>query len=348
MAADPRSSFFADSAGRRSGIPIALSRQGSRAADNKAHHPSTPPSGVLTKSKSALQGEMQKRGNSPLSYARVQAAGGPQGALGREPDYWTYTAPPMTSVANRVFPQSFKHEKDRDLPEPPSKEHFDAYNKSGNLDKLLGFDETEGPMHAGSGNIRQSMHASMGGPIEDDEEQQDVAGWQEPYEEEEEQEPDHEGIREAIWKKKVSRASTYNPICTRTARERCAYTTSDDWAIFALHSQYVRPLRDRDWVPGEPCIIRKGSFELPPGACRYSESSSGLPATAFESFVFPNPPRQFLMSSKGTLGGVGSGQPFVCYRAGRGKHADRRRPPQLTQQQLLDLERGQYTTSGTS
>ena len=51
------------------------------------------------------------------------------------------------------------------------------------------------------------------------------------------------------------------------AQERCAYTTSDDWAIFALHNQYVRPLRDREWVPGEPCIIRKDSFELPPGAC---------------------------------------------------------------------------------
>ncbi|KAL8273832.1 hypothetical protein Esti_002155 [Eimeria stiedai] len=344
MAADPRSSFFADSSGTRSGVAISLSRQSSRAADNvraKSSDLSTPP-GVsaspslrLSKSRSALSGEMQDRGSSRFSYAHLQAAGGPQGTLGREPDYWTYTAPPMTSAANRVFAQSLKHEESRDLSETPRNDHLDAYKKSGNIDRLLGTDEGAGrdrggPMQARSVNPSHSAHAYIGDPIEDEDEQQGPADWQEPHEEEEGQEPVYEGIGEAIWKKKASRASTYNPICMRTARERCAYTTSDDWAIFALHSQYVRPLRDRDWVPGEPCITRKG---------RYSESSSGLPATAFESFVFPNPPRQFLMSSKGTLGVVGSGQPFVCYRTGRGKQADRRRPPQLTQQQLLDLER---------
>lgn len=52
------------------------------------------------------------------------------------------------------------------------------------------------------------------------------------------------------------------------AQEQCAFSANNDWAIFARHNQYVRPLREHDWVPGEPCIVRKGSFELPPGACK--------------------------------------------------------------------------------
>lgn len=171
-------------------------------------------------------------------------------------------------------------------------------------------------------------------------------------------------------------------------QERCAYTTSDDWAIFALHNQYVRPLRDREWVPGEPCIIRKNCFELPPGACecdsvhkisrvrvedcggrywyfhisilasnksratakslresvcfgagRFSEVSCGIPATAFDSFVFPNPPRQFLISSsRRTSGNVDFAQPSFV-RSGRARGGARGGGSQLTQQQLLDLER---------
>ncbi|KAL8455165.1 hypothetical protein Emag_001002 [Eimeria magna] len=172
----------------------------------KASHPSTPPSGLsrspslrLSRSRPALHGETQDRGSSPLSYARVQAAGGAQGALGREPDYWAYTAPPMTSAANRVFAQSFKHEENKDIPEAPRNDHLDAYNKSGNLNKLLSIDEgvgrdREGPMQARSANLRDSVHAFMEGPTEGDEEQQDLAAWQEPYEEEEEQEPAATGL----------------------------------------------------------------------------------------------------------------------------------------------------------
>ncbi|KAL8436170.1 hypothetical protein ACSSS7_001900 [Eimeria intestinalis] len=235
-AADARSSFFLPSSGRRSGVPISLSRQSSRAAETvraKPSQPSSPPEGVmpsssgkLSNSRFALPGESQNRGSSPLSYARVQAAGGPQGALGREPDYWTYTAPPMTSVANRVFAHSFKEQEREELQGIPRKDHFDVFDKSGNIEKSLGTEERAGrdrvggPIQAGSANLRHSAPASMGGPVEDEEEQQGLADWQEPCEEEEEQEPVDEGIREAVWKKKASRASTYNPICTRTPRVR--------------------------------------------------------------------------------------------------------------------------------
>lgn len=53
-------------------------------------------------------------------------------------------------------------------------------------------------------------------------------------------------------------------------REQAAWTTSDDWAIFAIHGNYVRPVRDYGWYPGTPCRLRSFAsgrmFELPPGS----------------------------------------------------------------------------------
>lgn len=56
----------------------------------------------------------------------------------------------------------------------------------------------------------------------------------------------------------------------RNLREEAAMTTSDDWTIFAIHGNYLRPRRDYEWYPGEPCRLRSFAsgkmFELPPGS----------------------------------------------------------------------------------
>ncbi|PHJ16189.1 hypothetical protein CSUI_009998 [Cystoisospora suis] len=101
-----------------------------------------------------------------------------------------------------------------------------------------------------------------------------------------------------IWGTEWVHPSVNYPVRCRTSRERCAFTQTQDWPIFALHQQYVRPLRSTEWLPGEPCVRQRGSFELPPGAARYSSSALAIPETAWEPFVFPNPPRAFLLRNK--------------------------------------------------
>jgi len=63
------------------------------------------------------------------------------------------------------------------------------------------------------------------------------------------------------------------PEYRRIPREEAACRTTNDWSVFAIHKNHVRPLRDREWYPGEPCRMRSfGSgkmFELPPGSGKH-------------------------------------------------------------------------------
>ncbi|CDJ53469.1 hypothetical protein, conserved [Eimeria brunetti] len=277
-----------------------------------------------------------------FSFSRVQAAGGAQGSMGKEPDYWSYTTPPSQTAAHRAFSFGSKYDMQSEYLEPAFRSGSGKSGATGTVERMLGTgqspsDRKAGP--SGSSNLRQEETDQNEGEFEEHEHMQDNADWPEP-EEDRELGDCSGGITEAVWDKRIPQTSTRSPICSRMPRERCAYTTTDDWAIFALHNQYVRPLRDREWVPGEPCIIRKNSFELPPGAYRYSESTCGIPATAFERFVFPNPPRQFLMAARGrTSGNVDFAPPSSYFRMGTSRSGMRGRGSQLTQEQLLDLER---------
>ncbi|KFG64655.1 hypothetical protein TGRUB_245640 [Toxoplasma gondii RUB] len=141
-----------------------------------------------------------------------------------------------------------------------------------------------------------------------------------------------------VWNREWIHRRIHNPVLSRSNRERCAFTQSNDWLVFALHHQYVRPLRSTDWLPGEACISQRDSFQLPPGAAKYTSSSLAIPQTAWEPFIFPNPPRPFLLrnktfnssartwipSRKVKAGLVGGGTEHAC---------------NLTQHEWLDLER---------
>lgn len=87
-----------------------------------------------------------------------------------------------------------------------------------------------------------------------------------------------------------------------TPKEEAAMITSNDWVIFSIHGNYVRPRRDYEWYPGEPCRLKSFAsgkmFERPPGSVPYSTSGMGHSATSWDAFVFPNPPRMFLMSQQ--------------------------------------------------
>ncbi|CDI82778.1 hypothetical protein, conserved [Eimeria praecox] len=285
--------------------------------------------------------KQERRTGSTFSFSRVQAAGGAQGSLGREPDYWSYAAPSPTSAAHRGFPSCSKYDMQPEYLEPASQSGDIRQRMDGSIEEILGTNQSatnKRTVPPSSASLPQVVTSQNEGELEEQEEPQDGAYWQEA-EEAKDPEDCSEGAAEALWERRSPQTSAQYPISSRTPRERCAYTTSDDWAIFALHNQYVRPLRDREWVPGEPCIIRRNSFELPPGAYRYSESSCGIPATAFESFVFPNPPRQFLMAARGrTSGNVDFAQPSY-FRMGTSRSGARGRCSQLTREQLLDLER---------
>ncbi|KAL8425742.1 hypothetical protein Efla_003120 [Eimeria flavescens] len=347
----PSGNIAASSFMRSSGDLHMLSREGSQPVGggfSRGASRSVKPG----EDRAKLSAKLSDNSSGRLSYAQVRTAGGPQESLGSGTDHWT-SAGRSGQAVSRMFSIHRDELSDPTTQPQRSSSIAETARKTGGIGKLL--------REVGGGAAdRADREPAAAAPAQHDrravtaydedeqaygngaaEDMQEYADWQEVEEEEgEEEQRIHDGVSQAVWRMRESRVSTHHPVCTRTARERRAYTTSDDWAIFALHSQYVRPLRDRDWLPGEPCIIRKGSFELPPGAARYSESSSGLPATAFDSFVFPNPPRQFLLAAKGSVGGGDGGQPIGCFRAGRGRQAaDRRRNLQLTQGQLLDLER---------
>ncbi|CDJ34529.1 LOW QUALITY PROTEIN: uncharacterized protein EMH_0020780 [Eimeria mitis] len=288
-------------------------------------------------------GVPRERARLLVIHSRVQAAGGAQGSLGKEPDYWSYTPPSPPSAAHRAFSSCSKYDMQSEYLKAASLSGSGRAGMTGNVDRMLSTSHSSADKKAGppvSASVRQEeADLNDGREPEEEEQPQDDAEWQE-YEGGAEQRDCTDGLAEAVWDKRIPQTSTQYPICSRTPRERCAYTTSDDWAIFALHNQYVRPLRDREWVAGEPCIIRKNSFELPPGAYRYSESTCGIPATAFDRFVFPNPPRQFLMAARGrSSGNVDFAPPSSYFRMGTQRSGTRGRRPQLTQQQLLDLER---------
>ncbi|OXB71519.1 UNVERIFIED_CONTAM: hypothetical protein H355_005328 [Colinus virginianus] len=70
--------------------------------------------------------------------------------------------------------------------------------------------------------------------------------------------------RSGLGKSPVTRTPPVTP--PEQLAERCTFTQTYDWLIFALHGQYVRPLRSSDWVPGEACQHVHDGFELPPGA----------------------------------------------------------------------------------
>ncbi|OEH75903.1 uncharacterized protein LOC34621791 [Cyclospora cayetanensis] len=283
----------------------------------------------------------RQKGADGFSFSSVQAAGGAQKSLGSEVEYWSYS-PPTPSVAHRAFPSASRHDGPSSGSEKPVDGGVSRSWKTSRPERLhdvrssniLDRGKTDSP---GAAALRQALHSLNDENQEAYEQLEDSPEWQE-VDDAQESQGANDAIAGALWKKRIPRSAHY-PICCRTARERCAYTTSDDWAIFALHNQYVRPLRDREWLPGEPCIIRTDSFELPPGACKFSESTCGLSATAFNSFVFPNPPRQFLMSYRGAASTVPFAMPSGSMRTGRARGRSRAFISQLTQQQLLDLER---------
>lgn len=271
------------------------------------------------------------------SYSRLQPGNTFQSFAGNESDSWSHASRSLSSAVHRSFALE------------PKQTGISDYSRNTRQSSFAG-----GSKRAGSGEQHSSPSAFASAPLRTRQQSGDSRGvreaesgaasrlqelqeWQEP-EEEEHQQQEEADMAGALWRQRNSRTTEY-PISCRTGRERCAYTTSDDWAIFALHNQFVRPLRDREWLPGEPCIIRRGSFELPPGASRYSKSSCGLPATAFDSFVFPNPPRQFLMASGGNYNCGFSRLSSSCGRGGTTRQGGRLGTPQLTQEQLLDLER---------
>ncbi|XP_053991511.1 uncharacterized protein LOC128883317 isoform X2 [Hylaeus volcanicus] len=122
------------------------------------------------------------------------------------------------------------------------------------------------------------------------------------------------------------------PIRLNNARQvrLAAYTVSMDWPVFTLHNNHVKPSREHDFYHGEPCSLRSAEsrkgMELPPGAgsnlylmfqklveydgffhigsislryfnflvYRYN-CTNGHPATSWSPFLFPNPPRRFLL-----------------------------------------------------
>lgn len=82
--------------------------------------------------------------------------------------------------------------------------------------------------------------------------------------------------------------------------EDAAYRVSNDWAVFATHGTYVRPLRSWDFYHGEPCRLHSRAsgkgIEIPPGAVYRYNSAMGHSATSWDPFLFPNPPRTFLLN----------------------------------------------------
>ncbi|CDJ68310.1 hypothetical protein, conserved [Eimeria necatrix] len=349
-ATPPRSSL------QRTDSTPSLNHQASQALSTAASEKSRASrASISSKALTPAQQPVERTASTPLaenkaggafSFSRVQAAGGAQGSLGSETDYWFHAAPTTTSAAHRAFSLSSKYEAQSETSEALREEGRFTSGRMSNIERILGTTpvsaDKKGETSHGLEALRQAVDAlHEDRELEGQEQQQDLSEWQEPLEEKDSDGAISNGsaIATELWKRRDTQSSTYSPLCSRTLRERCAYTTSDDWAIFALHNQYVRPLRDREWVPGEPCIIRRNCFELPPGACRFSEVSCGIPATAFDSFVFPNPPRQFLISSsKRTSGNVEFAQPSSV-RSGRGRGGARGSGSQLTQEQLLDLER---------
>ncbi|XP_053991512.1 uncharacterized protein LOC128883317 isoform X3 [Hylaeus volcanicus] len=91
------------------------------------------------------------------------------------------------------------------------------------------------------------------------------------------------------------------PIRLNNARQvrLAAYTVSMDWPVFTLHNNHVKPSREHDFYHGEPCSLRSAEsrkgMELPPGAVYRYNCTNGHPATSWSPFLFPNPPRRFLL-----------------------------------------------------
>lgn len=140
-----------------------------------------------------------------------------------------------------------------------------------------------------------------------------------------------------VWNGEWLHRRIVNPVHSRSNQERCAFTQSNDWLIFALHHQYVRPLRSSDWLPGEACVSQRDSFQLPPGSAKYSSSSLGIPQTAWEPFIFPNPPRPFLLRNKAFNSSAKTWIPSRKVKAGLVGGAEE--ACNLTQSEWLDLER---------
>lgn len=229
-----------------------LSRQGPQPCaptSSKAFQPSAPPRGPtfplrpMHSRADGVAAEQPQSLTTPLSFARVQAAGGAQRSLGNDPDYWAYTAPPAASAANRIFSFPSRQGAQPVTSEPPAQDGPGLGRRTGSIERLIGTDiaaakQKEAPV--GTTALRQALNA-VRGTREDEplDEVDEFVDWQEPEEDQEDQGA-REDVAGAVWKKRIARTSTHYPICSRTDR----VGKNDIWAQKGVvHAQELSALK---------------------------------------------------------------------------------------------------------
>lgn len=206
-----------------------LSRQGSQAGTStppqtshasgslKGPPPSHRPSQNI---KNRAVAEFQQKTNGSLSFSRVEAAGGAQGSVGSEPDYWSY-GPPMTSAANRIFSLSSRQDVQSVVPDTPGQNGRPGSGRTSSIERLVGARSSaaertqETPL--GTAALRQALDAIKEASDVEAYEMGDVTDWREPQQKLDLQEANGD-MAGAIWRKRIARTSTHYPICARTAR----------------------------------------------------------------------------------------------------------------------------------
>lgn len=195
--------------------------------------------------------EAQRKPSSAFTFARVHDAGGAQGSLGSEPDYWAYTSPPSTSTAQRVFSFDSKRDGARFASDSEGQGQMIVRRKISSIERLFGTDTSTVNDKQEPG---ETVAFCRGADAFDEALQEDKADqlrdcpdWQDPYPEVGEQ-----GVNDmagGLWRKQTARPSTSYPICARTARvctlrntetEPCCQVTL---CIFCLRSLFPRSFR---------------------------------------------------------------------------------------------------------
>lgn len=161
----------------------------------------------------------ERRRDNALSFSRVQATG-VQGSLGKEPDYWSYTAPSPSSASHHAFSVNSKYDMKSEYIGPAPQSGSAGAGMTGNIERILGTSHSpaDKKIVPPDSSLRQAVDAPRDErEFEEQELLQDDAEWEEPGEEKN-AEDYGDGVAEALWEKRIPQTSTQNPISSRTPR----------------------------------------------------------------------------------------------------------------------------------